>query len=77
MSRVVILDKHGNEVRRVIATHDHVQAVIEYSHTVLREPKAHVRLVEGDELPGMPEKIVAERFGDPCEEPCCVPLAEP
>lgn len=74
MYRVITVDEHGGiltEDRR----DDGVAAAIAYIGVVLNNRQAHVRLVEGDELPGLPENVLAQRFGDPCENPCCVPLA--
>lgn len=76
MHHVTTLDEHG----AVITTEgfdDYGRASVRFCRIVLRHPHVHVQWVEGEELPGLPPKVIAQRFGDPCEKPCCVPLAEP
>lgn len=75
MYRVITVDEHGGILTEE-RTDDGAAAAITYIHTVLDNREAHVRLVEGDELPGLPENVLAQRFGNPCENPCCVPLAD-
>jgi hypothetical protein len=76
MHRVQHLDVHGNVIEEVERDH-HADAAIAYIDRLLADRSAHLRWVDGDPLPGLPVTVVAERFGNPCEEPCCVPLAEP
>lgn len=76
MSRVEVLDVHGNVIETVLRHRDPGTATMCYVATFRSKPDAHVRLVEGDALPGMPENVIAERFGNPCDAPCCVPLAD-
>lgn len=74
MHRVITLDTHGAVVTET--RHDTARsAALVYCGVVLGSPGQHVRWVDGDALPGLPDKVQAERFGDPCEGPCCVPLA--
>jgi hypothetical protein len=76
MHKVVTIDSHGDEVEE--SRHDgYRDAALAYCRIVLRAPGQHVRWIDGDPLPGLPVTVVAERFGNPCEESCCVPLAEP
>jgi hypothetical protein len=76
MHHIVTVNPHGERI-----THEEFdeygKATIRFCRIVLRHPGVHVYWVDGDVLPGLPDKIVAERFGNPCEAPCCVPLAEP
>ena len=74
--RIEVLDTHGNVIETVLRHEDPGTATMCYVATFRRLPHAHVRLVEGDELPGMPVNVIAERFGNPCEQPCCVSLAD-
>lgn len=76
MHRITTLDEHGTE-SVLVQTPDAGRASIAYCRIVLRQPQTHVRWTEGVVLPGLPEKVLAERFGAPCESPCCVPLAAP
>lgn len=41
------------------------KAVAAYTRAIVAHPDQHVTLIEGDELPGVPPKVVAERFGNP------------
>lgn len=75
MDRVEVLDVHGNVVETACVTPDPGIATIVYSRIVLRRPDVHVRYIEGNELPGIAPKVIAQRFGNPCDHPCCVPLA--
>lgn len=77
MFRVEVLDQHGTVVRTVLRAHHPADSTMAYWHAIRSEPTVHVRVVEGDELPGMPENVIAQRFGNPCDAPCCVPLAAP
>lgn len=76
MFRVVTLDQHGDELTSEDID-ERGKAVLRYSRVVLHQPSIHVRLIEGEELPGLPPNVVAQRFGSPCDAPCCVPLADP
>jgi hypothetical protein len=76
MDRVEVLDHHGTVIEEIIRHTDPGIVTIAYSRVVLRRPEVHVRYVEGDELPGVPPKVIAQRFGDPCEAPCCMPLSD-
>ena len=40
-------------------------AVTAYTAAVVAHPHEHITLIEGEELPGMPPKVIAERFGSP------------
>lgn len=75
MHHVIVLDKHGNVTENLYHGPDPGRASLTYSRAVLRRPRAHLRWVDGDVLPGLPDNVQAERFGAPCDEPCCVPLA--
>lgn len=77
MHRVTVLDEHAVESECLYEGLDARRASLTYSRAVLRRRAAHLRWVDGISLPGLPDKVVAERMGDPCEKPCCVPLAEP
>lgn len=76
MHHVVVLD-HGNITERLYDGPEARRASLTYCRAILRRRTVHVRWFEDDALPGLPEKVLAERFGDPCESTCCVPLAEP
>lgn len=76
---ITILGQHGETLSEYPFDGEDADrlASLRYCAIVLTSPKAHVRWTEGDALPGLPPKVHAERFGDPCEKPCCVPLADP
>lgn len=76
---ITVLGEHGETQRQYHFDGEHADrdAALRYCAIVLNSPKVHVTWTEGDTLPGLPEKKHAERFGDPCEKPCCVPLADP
>lgn len=76
MHHVITLDEHGNTVTD--EEFDEVDAAARrYIRIVLNQPDVHVRWHIGETLPGMPPVVAAHRFGNPCEAPCCAPLAEP
>lgn len=77
MHRVVVLDQHGTVAERLYDGPDARRASLTYITVLLRRRSAHLQWIEGDELPGLPAKVLAERMGNPCEETCCVPLAAP
>lgn len=75
MHRVQTIDRHGDVTAETV--HDTARrAALTYMRRLIAEPEAHLRWVGPDVLPGMPETVHAERFGNPCEQPCCVPLAD-
>lgn len=76
MHRVVVLDQHGEVSETLYDGSDMRRAGITYGRAVLRRRRAHLRWTGDDPLPGLPATVHAERFGAPCEEPCCVPLAD-
>jgi len=41
------------------------KAVVAYTSAIIANPDKHVTLIEGDELPGIAPKVIAERFGNP------------
>jgi hypothetical protein len=75
MHHIVVLD-HGDVAESLYDGTEARRASLTYCKTVIRRRTAHVRWTEDDPLPGLPEKVLAERFGDPCEGVCCVPLAD-
>lgn len=77
MHQVVVLDQHGAVSETLYDGSEARRASLTYCRAVLRRRTVHVRWFEGDVLPGMPVTVHAERFGDPCEGTCCVPLASP
>lgn len=75
MQHVRSINPHG-EVITDEEFDDYGKASIRFCRMVLRQPGVHLQWIDGEELPGMPPKVVGQRFGNPCEAPCCVPLAE-
>ncbi len=42
---------------------DYHKAVVAYTRAITTHPYEHVLLIEGEELPGIPPKVIAEKFG--------------
>lgn len=76
MHYITVLDRHGETVSEQQFTNMR-DAGLAYCRAVLNQPDDHLRWSDDDVLPGMTPEVHAERFGNPCDEPCCAPLAQP